>query len=48
MNTQRDMHILNCEVTLYTLQLDAYIVVPFLYVSLAIGHSDYTATFSLQ
>ena len=48
MNTQRDMHILNFAVTLYTLQLDAYTIVPFFYGSLAIGHSDYTATFSLQ
>ena len=30
MNTQRDMNKLNFAVTLYTLQLDAYTVVPFL------------------
>ena len=47
MNTQRDVYILNFADTLYTLQLDAYTVVPFLYGPLAIGHQDYTATFSL-
>ena len=34
--------------TLYTLQLEAYTVVPFLYGPLAIGHRDYTVKFSLQ
>ena len=48
MNTQRDVYILNFADTLYTLQLDTYTVVAFLYGPLAIGHPDYTATFSLQ
>ena len=48
MNTQRDVYILNFADTLYTLQLDAYTVVPFLYGHLAIGLQDYTATLSLQ
>ena len=47
MNTQCDVYILNFADTVYTLQLDAYTVVPFLYGPLAIGHQDYTAKFSL-
>ena len=45
MNTQRNVYILNFSDTLYTLQLDAYTVVPYLYGPLAIGHEDYTAKF---
>ena len=48
MNTQRDVYILNFSDTLYTLQLDAYTVVLFLFGPLVIGHPDYTAAFSLQ
>ena len=33
---------------IYTLQLDAYTVVPFLFAPLVIGHPDFTTTFSLQ
>ena len=47
MNTQRAVYILNFADTLYTLQLDAYTVVPFLCDPLAIGHQDYTAKLSL-
>ena len=47
MNTQRDVYILNFADTLYTLQLDAYTVVSFLYGPHAIGHQDYMANFSL-
>ena len=47
MNTQRDVYILNFADTLYTLQLDAYTVVPFLFGPLAIGHQDYMAKCSL-
>ena len=47
MNTQRDVYILNFADTLYTLQLDAYTVVPFFYGPLAIGNQDYAAKFSL-
>ena len=48
MNTQRDVYMLNFAVTLCTLQLDAYTVLPFLFAPLVIGHPDYTATSSLQ